>query len=123
MDQGTEPVKVHAFEGVGRETHHTLLFFALLVMRARSYRYAENSVSFFSVVAHLLHSEISRAAGFPALLQQQHGVLVPMEQASAGRHGERGPPEGSICCATASDCECLRFTARSRVPRAQPLRA
>jgi hypothetical protein len=68
MDQGTEPVKVHAFEGVGRETHHTLLFFALLVMRARSYRYAENSVSFFSVAAHLLHSEISRAAGFPALL-------------------------------------------------------
>jgi len=91
MDQGTEPVKVHAFEGVGRETHHTLLFFALLVMRAGSYRYAENSVSFFPVAAHCstpryLELPVSRLA------LQQDGVPVPMEQANAGRHGEHGPP-------------------------------
>jgi len=53
MSQGTEPVEVHAVEDVDRETHHMLLLFALPVMLTRcSYRYAKNSVSFFSVVAH-----------------------------------------------------------------------
>ncbi len=52
MGQGTEPVEVHAVEGADRKTHHTLLLFALPVVRMRSYRYAKNSVSFFSVVAH-----------------------------------------------------------------------
>jgi hypothetical protein len=52
MGQGTEPVEVHAVEGVDRETHHTLLLFALPAVRVRSYGYAKNSVSFFSVVAH-----------------------------------------------------------------------
>jgi hypothetical protein len=52
MGQGTEPVEVHAVEGVDRETHHTLLLFALPAVRVRSYGYAKNSGSFFSVVAH-----------------------------------------------------------------------
>ncbi len=52
MGQGTEPVKVHAVQGVDRETHDTLPLFALPVVRIRSYRYAKNSVTFFSVVAH-----------------------------------------------------------------------
>jgi hypothetical protein len=52
MGQGTEPVEVHAIEGIDRETHHTLLLFALPVVRTRSYRYAKNPVSLFSVVAH-----------------------------------------------------------------------
>jgi len=52
MGQGTEPVEVHAIEGINRKPHHTLLLFALPVMRTRSYRYAKNPVSFFPVVAH-----------------------------------------------------------------------
>ncbi len=52
MGQGTEPVEVQTVEGVGGETHHTLLLFVLPVIRSRSYRSPENSISFFSVVAH-----------------------------------------------------------------------
>ncbi len=52
MGQGTEPVEVHAIEGIDRKPHHTLLLFALPVMRTRSYRYAKNPVSFFPVVTY-----------------------------------------------------------------------
>jgi hypothetical protein len=52
MGQEREPVEVHVFEQVGRQTHHMLLLFALPAARTRSHRQAENPVSFLSVAAH-----------------------------------------------------------------------
>jgi hypothetical protein len=83
MGQGTEPVEVHAVEGADRKTHHTLLLFALPVVRTRSYRYAKNSVSFFSVVAHC---STSRFLKLPVsqLAPQQHAATVRVKQAAQG---------------------------------------
>ncbi len=91
MGQGAEPVEVHAIEGIDREPHHTLLLFALPVTRTRSYRYAKNSVSFFSVVAHY---STPRYLELPASLQHEGGGA---DQANAGRHGS---PSCSSCCVT-----------------------
>jgi hypothetical protein len=92
MGQGTEPVEVHAVEGVDRETHDTLPLFALPVVRIRSYRYAKNSVTFFSVVAHCSTScsttscSTSRFLELPVsrLSPQQHAAAVPVRQAAQG---------------------------------------
>jgi hypothetical protein len=83
MGQGTEPVKVHAVEGVDRETHDTLPLFALPVVEIRSYRYAKNSVTFFSVVAHC---STSRFLELPVsrLSPQQHAAAAPVRQAAQG---------------------------------------
>lgn len=80
MGQGAEFVKVHAVEGVGRETHHTLLLFALPVTLIRSYRYTKNSVSFFSVVAHCPTSSFLELP-VPRISPQQHEVGAPVKQA------------------------------------------
>jgi hypothetical protein len=83
MGQGTEPIEVHAVEGVDRETHDTLPLFALPVVWIRSYRYAKNSVTFFSVVAHC---STSRFLELPVsrLSPQQHAAAVPARQAAQG---------------------------------------
>jgi hypothetical protein len=83
MGQGTEPVEIHAVEGVDRETHDTLPLFALPVVWIRSYRYAKNSVTFFSVVAHC---STSRFLELPVsrLSPQQHAAAVPARQAAQG---------------------------------------
>jgi hypothetical protein len=84
MGQGTEPVEVHAVEGVDRETHDTLPLFALPAVRIRSYRYAQNSVTFFSVVAHSSTScSTSRFLELP-VSPQQHAAAVPVRQAAQG---------------------------------------
>ena len=89
MGQGTEPIEVHAIEGIDRETHHTLLLFALPVIRARSYRYAKNPVSLFSVVAHC------STPGYLALpvarLSLQNEMAAPTKQTPDGgaRPGSR----------------------------------
>ena len=90
MGQGTEPVEVQAVEGVGRETHHMLLLFALPVMRTRSYRYAKNSVSFFSVVAHC---STPRYLEWPVSRLSTTAWGAGADGANAGRHGEHGPPD------------------------------
>ena len=86
MGQGTEPIEVHAIEGTDRETHYALLLFALPVMRTRSYRYAKNPVSLFSVLAHY------HTPGYLALpvarLSLQHELTAPTKQ-TPGRHGRR----------------------------------
>jgi len=89
MGQGTEPIEVHAIEGIDRETHHTLLLFALPVIRARSYRYAKNPVSLCSVVAHC------STPGYLALpvarLSLQNEMAAPTKQTPDGgaRPGSR----------------------------------
>jgi len=93
MDQGTEPVEVQAVEGVGGETHHALLLFALSVMRARSYRYAEKSVSFFSVVAHC---STPRFLELPVPGSPTTAWGASADGASAGRHGEHDWPKCSV---------------------------
>ena len=82
MGQGTEPVEVHAVEDIDREPHYTLLLFALPIMWTRSYRYAKNPVSFFSVVAHY---STPRYLGLPvSRLSPQHEVAAPMKQTPDG---------------------------------------
>ena len=95
MGQGTEPIEVHAIEGIDRETHHTLLLFALPVMRTRSYRYAKNPVSLFSVVAH--YSTPGYLALPVARLSLQDEMAAPTKQAPDGTVG----PCCSIYCITA----------------------
>jgi hypothetical protein len=78
MNQEGEPVKVDILDPVSRKTHHMLLFFSLLAVRASPDRHAENPVSFLSAAGHgPLPDSWSRR--FPDSAHQ-HDVAAPMAQ-------------------------------------------